>query len=68
MRCIKKYNILLAIMVQVDENVVNDWIYGIISKLDDLSAAREELLRLSTFILNAPREQSKGALPKIIIR
>jgi len=55
-------------MVQVDENVVNDWIYGIISKLDDLPAAREELLRLSTFILNAPREQSKGALPKIIIR
>jgi len=55
-------------MVQIDENVVNDWIYNIISKLDDMPAARDELLKLSTFVLNAPREQNKGQLPKINIR
>jgi len=55
-------------MVQIDENSVNDWIYQIISKLDDMSEVRSELLKLSTFILNAPREQSKGQLPKISIK
>lgn len=57
-------------MIQIDENTVNDWIYHIISKLDDMPAAREELLRLSTYILNAPRDTSatKGQLPKPSIR
>ena len=56
-------------MVQIDENFVNDWIYQIMSKLEDPAAVRDELLKLSAFIINAPgASQSKGQLPKTRIR
>lgn len=52
-------------MVKIDENYVHEWIYKIISELsDDPDKARDELMKLSSFILNAPQLSNNTNLPK----
>lgn len=42
-------------MIKVDECVINDWIYQIISLLEDKDRSKEELMKLSSYIVTAPR-------------
>jgi len=55
-------------MIKIDENVANDWIYRIISLLDDPDKAKSELLQLSTYISRAPRSDDGSSLPKISVK
>ena len=57
-------------MVKVDENFLNDWIYKIISHVsDEPDKARDELLKLCTYIIRAPQlEEGAKNYPKISIR
>lgn len=57
-------------MVILEENFVNDWIYKIMQLVfDEPHEARDELLNMSHYILNAPQADSqKVNYPKPNIR
>lgn len=59
-------------MVNVDENLINDWLYKIISMVEsEPDMARKELINLSSYVINAPRSdgnQRKGNYVRPSIR
>jgi hypothetical protein len=55
-------------MVKLDENTLNDWVYKIISLLNEPDKAKMELINLSSYITHAPRAEKDSMFPKTSIR
>ena len=55
-------------MVTIDEQLAIDYLYKIISILDNSEQARSLILELVSFISNAPRGEKNSQYPKISIR